>query len=65
MTDRRTKLLWMKDILEHMDRCHEQWEAADERTGMLLAATLRRDLDQLGRLCDSLSDDPRLCPAAG
>ena len=32
---RQDKFLWMKDLLEHMERCHEQWETADERMEML------------------------------
>jgi hypothetical protein len=46
--------MWMKDLLEHMDRCHEQWETADERMESFLAESLRRDIDEFRRICDSL-----------
>ncbi len=51
---RQDKFLWMKDLLEHMERCHEQWETADERMESFLAESLRRDIDEFGRICDSL-----------
>jgi hypothetical protein len=51
---RQNKLHWMKDLLEHMDRCHEQWETADERMESFLAESLRRDIDEFRRICDSL-----------
>lgn len=51
---RQTKFLWMKDLLEHMDRCHQQWETADERMESFLAESLRRDIDEFRRICDSL-----------
>ena len=51
---RQDKFLWMKDLLEHMERCHEQWETADERMECFLAESLRRDIDEFRRICDSL-----------
>ena len=51
---RQYKLRWMKDLLEPMDRCHEQWETADERMESFLAESLRRDIDEFRRICDSL-----------
>lgn len=54
---RRSKFLWMKDLLEHMHCCHEQWQSADERRERLLADSMRRDLEEFRRLCDSLQDD--------
>lgn len=63
---RESKFLWMKDLLEHMHRCHEQWQGADERRERLLAESLRRDLEEFRRLCDSLQHetDARLNPSA-
>jgi hypothetical protein len=54
MMTRHAKFLWMKDLLEHMGRCHEQWQSADERMESFLADSLRRDLDEFRRICDSL-----------
>lgn len=51
---RQDKFFWMKDLLEHMERCHEQWETADERMESFLAESLRRDIDEFRRICDSL-----------
>jgi hypothetical protein len=51
---RQDKFLWMKDLLEHMEWCHEQWETADERMESFLAESLRRDIDEFRRICDSL-----------
>ena len=51
---RQAKFLWMKDLLEHMGRCQEQWQSADQRMESFLADSLRRDLDEFRRICDSL-----------
>jgi hypothetical protein len=56
---RQSKFLWMKDLLEHMQSCHEQWETADERRERMLAETMRRDLEEIRRLCDSLLCEAR------
>lgn len=52
--DRQSKLLWMKDILEHIGTCHDQWQFADTNTERFLAESIRRDLDEMRRVCDSL-----------
>lgn len=52
---REAKFLWMKDLLEHLSRCHEQWESADERTERYLVDSVRRDLDEIRRVCESLA----------
>lgn len=51
---RHAKFLWMKDLLEHMTRCHEQWEAADARTERFLVDSMRRDVEEFRRVCESL-----------
>ena len=55
--DRQTKFLWMKDLLEHLSSCQEQWQAADDATEWFLADAMRRDLDEMRRLCESLRTD--------
>lgn len=51
---RQYKLLWMKDLFEHMDRCQQQWETANERMESFLAESLRGDIHEFRRICDSL-----------
>jgi hypothetical protein len=49
MRNRRTTLLWMKDLLEHMNRCHDQLEWAAEGP----ASTF---LTESRLLCEQLQD---------
>ena len=51
---RHAKFLWMKDLLEHMTRCQEQWESADSRTERFLFDSMRRDVEEFRRVCESL-----------
>ncbi|MCE9607445.1 MAG: hypothetical protein K8U03_21370 [Planctomycetia bacterium] len=51
---RHAKFLWMKDLLEHMTRCHEQWETADARSERFLMDSMRRDVEEFRRVCDSM-----------
>ena len=55
--DRQAKFLWMKDLLEHIGQCHDQWQAADSRSERYLADSIRRDLDEFRRLCDSIRSE--------
>jgi hypothetical protein len=56
--NRRAKFLWMKEILEHLDECHRQWQHADDRAEHYLAEAMKRDLEEVRRLCDSLRGEP-------
>jgi hypothetical protein len=47
-------MLWMKDLIEHMNRCHEQLQWADGRTQSFLTDSLLTDLVQCHRLCEEL-----------
>jgi hypothetical protein len=47
-------MLWMKDLIEHMNRCHEQLQWADSRTQTFLTDSLLTDLVQCQRLCEEL-----------
>jgi hypothetical protein len=51
---RHAKLMWMKDLLEHMTRCHEQWETADPRAERFLLDSMRRDVEEFRRVCESM-----------
>lgn len=55
MKDRRNTLLWMKDLIEHMNQCHEQllW-AADSPSEAFLTESMMVDLVECKRLCEEL-----------
>jgi hypothetical protein len=55
---RQAKFLWMKEILEHLDDCHRQWQFADGRAEQYLAEAIKRDLEEVRRLCESLRSEP-------
>jgi hypothetical protein len=53
--NRRNTLLWMKDLLDHMSRCHDQLEwASDGDTQSFLADALIGDLNECQKLCEQL-----------
>ena len=55
MRNRQNTLLWMKDLIEHMTRCHEQLEWAGEgRTELFLTDSMIGDLTECRRLCEEL-----------
>ena len=54
MKNRRSTMLWMKDLIEHMNRCHEQLQWADSRTQPFLTESLLTDLTECQRLCEEL-----------
>ncbi len=60
MRTRQHTLLWMKDLLEHMNRCHEQLQwAADGPTESFLTEAMLVDLGECRRLCEQLQGRPR------
>ena len=60
MRNRQTTLLWMKDLIEHMSRCHEQLQwAADGPTESFLTDALLVDLTECRHLCEQLRSRPR------
>jgi hypothetical protein len=59
MRDRRHTLLWMKDLIEHMSRCHDQLQwTSDGATQMFLADALIGDLNECHKLCEQLRTEP-------
>jgi hypothetical protein len=59
MRNRRHTLLWMKDLIEHMSRCHDQLQwASDRTTQMFLAESLLGDLNECQKLCEQLRTPP-------
>jgi hypothetical protein len=60
MRNQQNTMLWMKDLIEHMTRCHEQLQwAADEPTASFLAESLLGDLVECQRLCQEIRMRPR------
>lgn len=57
--DRQARLLWMKEVLEHLDECHRQWQFADDEIERYLADAMERDLEELRRICRSLKQESR------
>ena len=57
--NRRNTLLWMKDLLDHMSRCHDQLQwAGDGETESFLADALIGDLNECQKLCEQFRADP-------
>jgi hypothetical protein len=49
----------MKDLIEHMSRCHDQLQwASDGATQTFLADALIGDLNECQRLCEELRSAP-------
>ena len=63
MSQRDTNLLWLKDLLGHLENCQLQLEwAEDSETVRLLTESMMRDLDSCRRICETLRR--RIEPAA-
>ena len=59
MRNRRHTLLWMRDLLDHMSRCHDQLEyAGDGAAQFFLAEAMLGDLVQCQQLCEQLRTAP-------
>ena len=49
----------MKDLIDHMSRCHDQLEwAGDGATKLFLANAMLGDLVECQRLCEQLRTEP-------
>ncbi len=59
MKNRRTTLLWMKDLIEHMSRCHEQLQWADAGPSeSFLTDAMLGDVSEFQKLCQELRTPP-------
>jgi hypothetical protein len=59
MRNRRHTLLWMKDLIDHLSRCHDQLEwTSDGATQLFLAESMLGDLVECQRLCEQLRSSP-------
>lgn len=66
MRNRQATLVWMKDLIEHMNRCHEQLQwASDASTESFLTESMIGDLSECRRLCEELQTSPRRRSLAG
>jgi hypothetical protein len=55
MSQRDSKLLWLKDVLEHLSHCQEQLSWTDDgQTVQVLTESMIRDLECCRRLCEDL-----------
>lgn len=64
MEDRRTTLLWMKDLLDHMHQCHDQLQwAGDGPSASYLTDSFLVNLTECRRLCEQLKGEPRVARA--
>jgi hypothetical protein len=66
MKNRRHTLLWMRDLLDHMSRCHDQLQwASDGAARLFLAEAMLGDLAECQRLCEQLRAEPDAASVAG
>jgi hypothetical protein len=49
--DRRNTMLCMRDVLDHLNRCYDQWQAAEGRVERFVVQSMERDLAELQRIC--------------
>ncbi len=54
MMDRHDKLMLMKDLLDRMSDSCSDWQGADEHFAHYFEESMRRDLAELRRLCESI-----------
>jgi hypothetical protein len=55
MSQRESNLLWLRDMLEHLQSCQQQLEwTEDAEATRLLTETMLRDLSCCRRLCEGL-----------
>ena len=65
MSQRESKLLWLKDMLEHLTSCQQQLEWAEDAESVnVLTESMIRDLECCRRLCEALQQRGTLQPAA-
>jgi hypothetical protein len=55
MSQRESKLLWLKDMLDHLLACEQQLEwTEDPEAVRVLTETMLRELDSCRRVCEAL-----------
>jgi len=55
VSQRESKLLWLRDMLDHLRACQRQLEWTEDGDAVrLLTETMLRDLECCRRLCEAL-----------
>jgi hypothetical protein len=55
MGQRSSRILWLRDILEHLRQCQQQLQWAENpETIRILTDAMIRDLDDCRRLCEDV-----------
>jgi hypothetical protein len=55
MSQRESNLIWLKDVLDHLQSCQRQLEwIEDSQAIQVLTSTMIRDLDCCRKLCEVL-----------
>jgi len=49
--NRRETTLWMREVLDHLNRSCDQWQAGDGRADSFALQSIERDLAELQRAC--------------
>ena len=63
MSQRESNLLYLRDMLEHLQVCQQQLEWADDPEAIgVLTETMLRELASCRRLCESLNRRASLQP---
>jgi hypothetical protein len=52
--DRYAKIARMKELLARLDLCQAQWQSAEGASEQFLAQSIKRELSEFRRLCESL-----------
>jgi hypothetical protein len=55
MSQRESNVLWLRDLLEHLDDCRQQLEwTEDPEVVHMLTDSMLRDLDRCRNVCEQL-----------
>lgn len=55
MSQRESKLLWLRDMLDHLRSCQQQLEwTSDPEAVQVITETMLRELDCCRRVCEAL-----------
>lgn len=49
--ERRETALWMREVLDHLNRCCDQWQSADRVSEQFAIQSIERDVAELQRVC--------------
>jgi hypothetical protein len=53
MSQRESNVLWLRDLIEHLDECRQQLEwSEDPEVIRILSESMLRDLDRCRQVCE-------------